>query len=849
MAIDKSDLEAIKAAIISAINKAGGAQSPGDVIPDENIAKLDAYIGKLENTEKALQRQKQAADQLGDSSKKLNEINRISIEQAKTDIELAQIRYERSKAAGEATDEDLKQLEQLIQTRQKEINDIELTIEQTKELIKARKEEEAAIESIKGKMAGLTEVYGKHQFLNIGNITSMVELLSKTNALKAGFAVLAGAAIGLTNTMISLVFQLDEASKGFMATTGASQTMAKSIMEDRQRMQELGVSIDGVYEAHIALRSEMTEFSMMSSQMQRDVANTGALLELQGVSLSDYAKATQMGVKAFGMSGREAAGASRELNSLARQIGVTPQQMAQDFASSSEQLAAFGSTGVKAFKDMALVSKTTGLEIDKLLRISEGFDTFEGAATQAGKLNAALGGNFVNALDLMMAKEPAKRFEMIRDAVLRTGKTFDDMDYFERKFYVGAIDGIETTADLALLMSGDLDKLNDSSKETTASIKALEERTRAFQSIQDRLRNVFAAMIPTLNKVLDQLDIWIKQLDQGRGPLHTIKVGVESFISVLMHLIDNIKFYGTLAAIWFLGKKGLAVIQFFTKSKKAGDSMAKTILKVGQAANRTSKGIMALGAAAALAGVGIGIAAAGVGQLVAAFGQAGENAMEAVLGIAAFTAGFAVAMLIMAKLTPATTLATLGILAFGAATVMLGFGIKLAAEGIAEMATGFASMFNSLTAENTTLFTEFVATIVAGSAGFATAGAGLGIMSLGIASIGRALDGMPIETLKELSKLGGIGVNVETSGAAQNIQTIMDEINKVDTLKLASAGLLVTAAAATAGAGGAAPAAAAPIVKQEAPKVDVKVYIDGKQMKAEALIHMSDELGRRVTGR
>ena len=74
MAIDKSDLEAIKAAIISAINKAGGAQSPGDVIPDENIAKLDAYIGKLENTEKALKRQKQAADQLGDSSKKLNEI-------------------------------------------------------------------------------------------------------------------------------------------------------------------------------------------------------------------------------------------------------------------------------------------------------------------------------------------------------------------------------------------------------------------------------------------------------------------------------------------------------------------------------------------------------------------------------------------------------------------------------------------------------------------------------------------------------------------------------------------------------------------------------------------------------
>ena len=111
--------------------------------------------------------------------------------------------------------------------------------------------------------------------------------------------------------------------------------------------------------------------------------------------------------------------------------------------------------------------------MDKLLRISEGFDTFEGAATQAGKLNAALGGNFVNAMDLMMAKEPAKRFEMIRDARLSSGKAFDSMSYFERKFYVGAIDGIESTADLAMLLSGDLDALKDSSTETTASINLI----------------------------------------------------------------------------------------------------------------------------------------------------------------------------------------------------------------------------------------------------------------------------------------------------------------------------------------------------------------------------------------
>ena len=112
--------------------------------------------------------------------------------------------------------------------------------------------------------------------------------------------------------------------------------------------------------------------------------------------------------------------------------------MAADFANAGGQLAKFGDDGVRAFKDLAIVSKSTGLSIDKLLKITDKFDTFEGAAEQAGMLNAALGGNFVNAMDLMTTTDPVERFEMIQDAITNTGLSFNDMSYYQKKFYAEA---------------------------------------------------------------------------------------------------------------------------------------------------------------------------------------------------------------------------------------------------------------------------------------------------------------------------------------------------------------------------------------------------------------------------
>jgi hypothetical protein len=114
-------------------------------------------------------------------------------------------------------------------------------------------------------------------------------------------------------------------------------------------------------------------------------------------------------------------------------IGVAPSKMASDFAAAGPQLAKFGSDGVRAFKDLAVAAKVTGIEVGRLMSITGQFDTFEGAATAAGKLNAALGGNFVNAMELVTATDPVERFNMIRDSILDAGLSFDEMSLLSKK--------------------------------------------------------------------------------------------------------------------------------------------------------------------------------------------------------------------------------------------------------------------------------------------------------------------------------------------------------------------------------------------------------------------------------
>ena len=295
-----------------------------------------------------------------------------------------------------------------------------------------------------------------------------------------------------------------DAENAFMKTTGANKDFARSLTNSYEETRKFGASVEETSAAMGALYTGFTDFTFQDKKTRESLTETATVLAKLGVSNQDFAASVQTMTKAMGMSADAAGQQMLNLEKFAEELGVAPNKLAADFAGAGNMLAKMGDQGVDAFKDLQIASKITGLEMQKILNIVDNFDTFEGAATQAGKLNAALGGNFVNAMDLMMETDPAARFEMIRESILNTVGSFDEMGYQQKLFYRDAL-GLSDVGELALVLAGNMEAVTGEVDRSSQSYEDAAARAKEVASFQEQLNLMFAEMIPILTPIVDMM--------------------------------------------------------------------------------------------------------------------------------------------------------------------------------------------------------------------------------------------------------------------------------------------------------------------------------------------------------
>ena len=524
--------------------------------------------------------------------------------------------------------------------------------------------------------------------------------------------------VAFINNMAGLAMQLIDVEANFRKATGASAEFGRSVTEVYELTRLYGVTAQEASAATQELFTTFTDFTMIGKENQKMLAQTSAVLSELGVANADFAKGVQISTKALGMSTDAAQHTQRELVTFAKEIGIVPQQMAADFAQAGNMMAKMGEQGVKAFKDLAHASKITGMEIQKLLGITNKFDTFEGAAEQAGKLNAALGGNFVNAMDLMMTTDPAERFNMIRDSILDAGLSFDSMSYYQKNFYKDAL-GLSDVGDLALMLSGNMDDLGGATTKTAEELITLKKNAAAVQSMQEQFNALIAEATPILTGVMDAIKGLIGFLVEWSEVIKvTISVSLAwTAVAKIQALWTGILAARTMAlgvATGFtMGKFGAFVViagalyhQLFVKKSSptffVGLGLLTPLMKALGTATQTAGRQMATAAPAlaavgvAVAGIGSGIhlAATGTAELASAFKDLGDNAGWAALGIGLlmipFIAFMALAYAVVAGPQAAVSAGVvLFLVGLGVAALALGKGMQLAAQGFSELVGSF----------------------------------------------------------------------------------------------------------------------------------------------------------------
>lgn len=704
-------------------------------------------LGSLKAEEAALEGQLGKYAKLRESDDKRVLMAQTARDLAKTKLDILKRELQNAEEIDDKLQEQFEKAVENLKVAEKSLEVAKGTTEAIKQGVQAGQELGNALGSAFG-------AYGQHPFFNaktIGNLGKVVRGLGDKSfkpldALMGG--MVAGSLAAIAGSFINLIFEMDKVQRQFIAATGASEEYADSLSDVYVETRALGVEMKDVSESMQSLYTTYTDFTMLSRAQREELVKTSAVLNKVGVANEDFATGMQLQTKVLGESTASARANSLELADLARVIGVTPQQMAKDFAQAGDGVAKLGAQGVRAFKDLAIVSKTTGLEINKLLAITDKFDTFEGAADQAGKLNAALGGNFVNAMDLMTATDPVERFGMIRDAILDTGLTFDDMSYYQRIFYKDAL-GLNDVSDLALMLSGDMSTLAGSTQKTSAEYKKAAKEAERVQDITNQFKTAMMDLIPVASELITEFRAYTAELKPGSEGMKELRAGVGAFTAALKFVIKALLvvseywelFFGAyvIAGIVRLGLKlkvfqGL-VSKLFKKTikegadeaskatSKMGEGTASAINKVGSAATANAVGIGALAGAIVAVGAAVALAAFGLSYLVDSFAQVGDNAGWAVVGILAVLVALGSMIAGLAALAPLAAVGAAPLWALAGAILAIGGAVFLAAVGIGLMAGGLATMFEAMSVEKMLAFMGFIAVVAAATYFLAPAGA------------------------------------------------------------------------------------------------------------------------------
>tara|TARA_B100001094_G_scaffold324377_1_gene376879 strand:+ start:496 stop:3045 length:2550 start_codon:yes stop_codon:yes gene_type:complete len=318
--------------------------------------------------------------------------------------------------------------------------------------------------------------------------------------------------VGLSSRMN----EVSSLSRELQRTGAASAEVSRMAIRMGDQLRISGVSYEELTQATKSLVSGVTDFTMMDKELQKSLMKDAALFQEAGVSNETYSKAMQIGMKNMGLSANQASTGLRKLDIFARELEIPMNELIEDFTGAEEKMAQLGSTGVESFKEMARVSKITGLEMGKLISMTDKFDTFEGAAEQAGSLNAALGGNFVDSMSLMMEDDPAERFKMIRDAIEASGTAVEDMTR-KQKMFISNAAGFESVSDFTAAMSGDLSALQKEMGDAEATPVAdnLEKTARNLRSQTELIENAAKAATPAFGTLAAKAERFTDQYADG----------------------------------------------------------------------------------------------------------------------------------------------------------------------------------------------------------------------------------------------------------------------------------------------------------------------------------------------
>jgi hypothetical protein len=539
------------------------------------------------------------------------------------------------------------------------------------------------------------------------------------------------AGIGSAITGITdLGIKLDDNRIAFQRSTGAGEEQVHQMEDLVQRNIEFGVSTEEASKTMGALRASSAAFLAADQATQSSVADTVVQFERLGVASETSAQAIDLLTKGMGMSLEGARDALPEFDALAGRLAMPTGQLIEDFNKLGPKLARFGKDGKTQFSALSEQARKLGVDVSEAFDLAEAFDTFEGAADMAGKLNAQLGLQ-INSVEMLGATHE-QRIKLLRDEFAQSGMNFDQMDR-RQKQAVAEMLGVDVS--MASKFFGSEADFQAASRAQKTAAERAEQLTEIQKKQAAVIENVTIALSPLFELFAGITELFTGKFGMGLafvvGGLLLIVGAFKTALAIATAYytmktvavgIQSVGIAQTIMESGALGMKSLAELKDATATElgAAADLNAAGANKVrekseedladaqekqadatengGRAAGSAALQMLALGAAVLLIGAGVYLAATGMGNFVESFNQLNaEQLIAAGLGIAAFAVGL---YFLIPALIGFATVGGLSIkimLGIAAAVALIGIGIGAAAAGIGYFIQSIGSLSKDVT--------------------------------------------------------------------------------------------------------------------------------------------------------
>ena len=541
---------------------------------------------------------------------------------------------------------------------------------------------------------------------------------------------------------VLMVIKFDQVRVGFRQAQGVGKEWDKTIERVYKTNAKYSLTLEESSAALSDVRNNMISLRARGQEAVESMSNFIAPLSRIGIDGATAATAMETMMKGMKKSQPEAEAMTNDMISLAQALGKPPQEMIKEFNEAMPKLAAYGDAAEEVFKGMQVQAAATGVQMNKLISIAEGFDTFSDAAKNVGTLNAVLGGAYFNSLEMMNATHE-ERIDLLRKNFQATGKSFNQLGYYEKKAVAAAM-GISDVNEAQKLLSTTNEDYAATQKAAAEREEKHQETMRENVTLQNQLMvalqklgNAFAPLLTILEPIIKVLGavangigkiidgfvgLW-KWLTETTGGMVAFGAIIAFFVATggLSLIAMGI---GKLATSLFWGSKGFfslntqagrwrailmilvpliaILVDHFVKSKSPPFYIvlfivAAGMLAIGRASDTMGPKMKAAGLAIMMVGAGVLMMTYGLSLLADSMSRLSGGQMVGLVAVLlVLIVGFTAMMLILAPLGPAILIVAAAFLIFGAGIALAGLGAMLFAKAIKIVVGAFISFIEAL---------------------------------------------------------------------------------------------------------------------------------------------------------